>query len=169
LRRWSTSSIETQVWFEITTLLIPGHNDSPEEVTKLSEWVMTRLGPDVPLHFTAFHPDYKMPDLPHTPGRTLALARDIARGVGLHFVYTGNVHDETGQSTYCPRCGGRVIGRDWHEITEWRLGLDGRCGACDTAIPGLFERQPGMCGRRRLPIRIGDQRGGRTSTLRRIA
>jgi predicted RNA-binding Zn-ribbon protein involved in translation (DUF1610 family) len=78
-----------------------------------------------------------------------------------------NVHDETGQSTYCPRCGGRVIGRDWHEITEWRLGPDGRCGACDTAIPGLFERQPGMWGRRRLPIRIGDQRGGRTSTLTR--
>jgi len=74
---------KTKVWFEITTLLIPGHNDSPEEVKKLSEWVMTRLGPDVPLHFTAFHPDYKMLDLPRTPAFTLTTARDIARKVGL--------------------------------------------------------------------------------------
>ena len=121
---------ETKVWFEITTLLIPGHNDSPEEVKKLSEWVMTRLGPDVPLHFTAFHPDYKMLDLPRTPARTLTTARDIAREVGLHFVYTGNVHDERGQSTYCPGCGERLIGRDWYEITTWRLTGDGRCGVC---------------------------------------
>jgi len=106
----------TKVWFEITTLLIPGHNDSPEEVKKLSEWVMTRLGPDVPLHFTAFHPDYKMLDLPRTPAFTLTTAREIARKVGLHFVYTGNVHDEMGQSTYCPGCGERVIGRDWYDI-----------------------------------------------------
>ena len=98
---------ETQVWFEITTLLIPGHNDSAEEIRKLSEWVMAKLGPDVPLHFTAFHPDYKMLDLPRTPPRTLTMARDIAREVGLHFVYTGNVHDERGQSTYCPGCGER--------------------------------------------------------------
>ena len=145
----------TKVWLEITTLLIPGHNDSSDEVTELSEWVMTILGPDVPLHFTAFHPDYKMLDLPHTPASTLTTARDIARKVGLHFVYTGNVHDESGQSTYCPSCGERIIGRDWYDITAWRLTGDGRCGACSAAIPGLFEALPGGWGRRRVPIRIG--------------
>ncbi|MEH2627880.1 pyruvate formate lyase activating enzyme [Bradyrhizobium sp. AZCC 1719] len=145
----------TKVWFEITTLLIPGHNDSPEELKKLSEWVMTRLGPDVPLHFTAFHPDYKMLDLPRTPAVTLTMARDIARKVGLQFVYTGNVHDESGQSTYCPGCGERIIGRDWYDITTWRLTGDGRCGICSTAIPGLFEARPGNWGQRRVPIRIG--------------
>jgi len=145
----------TKVWFEITTLLIPGYNDSPEEVTKLSEWVMTRLGPDVPLHFTAFHPDYKMLDLPRTPAFTLTTARDIARKVGLHFVYTGNVHDEVGQSTYCPGCGERIIGRDWYDITTWLLTEEGRCDICSTAIPGLFEARPGSWGPRRVPIRIG--------------
>jgi pyruvate formate lyase activating enzyme len=147
----------TKVWFEITTLLIPGHNDSPEEVRKLSEWVMTRLGPDVPLHFTAFHPDYKMLDLPPTPAFTLTTARNIAREIGLHFVYTGNVHDEMGQSTYCPGCGHRIIGRDWYDITTWRLTRDGRCGICSAAIPGLFEPRPGHWGQRRVPIRIGSQ------------
>jgi pyruvate formate lyase activating enzyme len=153
---------ETTVWFEITTLLIPGHNDSPEEVKRLAEWVMARLGPDVPLHFTAFHPDYKMQDLPATPPRTLKMARDIARNTGLHFVYTGNVHDEAGQSTYCPGCGRRLIGRDWYEITTWRLGPDGSCSACGTPIPGLFEQNPGTWGQRRLPLRIG--RAAREST-----
>jgi pyruvate formate lyase activating enzyme len=124
-------------------------------VKKLSEWVMTRLGPDVPLHFTAFHPDYKMLDLPRTPAVTLTAARDIARKVGLHFVYTGNVHDERGQSTYCPGCGERIIGRDWYDITTWRLTGDGRCGTCSAAIPGLFEPRPGSWGQRRVPIRIG--------------
>src|SRR5262249_39207645 len=137
---------ETKVWFEITTLLIPDHNDSPEEVKRLSEWVMSKLGPDVPLHFTAFHPDYRMLDLPCTPASTLTRARDIAREVGLHFVYTGNVHDEPGQSTYCPGCGERLIGRDWYEITTWRLTADGRCGNCGTAIPGLFAARPGRWG-----------------------
>jgi pyruvate formate lyase activating enzyme len=146
---------KTKVWFEITTLLIPGHNDSPEEVKKLSEWVLTRLGPDVPLHFTAFHADYKMLDLPRTPAFTLTTARDIAREVGLQFVYTGNVHDERGQSTYCPGCGERIIGRDWYDITAWRLTGDGRCGTCSTAIPGLFEAHPGSWGQRRVPIRLG--------------
>ncbi len=146
---------KTKVWLEITTLLIPGHNDSSEEVKKLSEWVMTRLGPDVPLHFTAFHPDYKMLDLPCTPASTLTTARAIAREVGLHFVYTGNVHDETGQSTYCPTCGDRIIGRDWYDITVWRLTGEGRCNTCRTAIPGLFEAHPGSWGQRRVPIRIG--------------
>jgi pyruvate formate lyase activating enzyme len=155
---------ETTVWFEITTLLIPGHNDGPEEVKRLSEWVMARLGPDVPLHFTAFHPDYKMLDIPATPPRTLTMARDIARDVGLHFVYTGNVHDEAGQSTYCPGCGRRVIGRDWYEITTWRLRPDGSCSACGAPIPGLFEQNPGTWGQRRLPIRIGRPAKGGTNT-----
>ena len=146
---------ETKVWFEITTLLIPGHNDTRQEVQKLSEWVMAKLGPDVPLHFTAFHPDYRMLDTSHTPPRTLTMARDAAIEVGLHFVYTGNVHDETGQSTYCPGCGERLIGRDWYEITAWRLARDFRCRTCNTAIPGVFEARPGTWGQRRVPVRIG--------------
>lgn len=148
---------ETTVWFEITTLLIPGHNDSPREVGALSDWVMTRLGSDVPLHFTAFHPDYKMLDTPHTPRRTLTTARDIALAAGLRYVYTGNVHDEPGQSTYCPNCGARVIGRDWYEITAWHLTPNGRCGACGAAVEGVFEPRPGTWGQRRAPIRIGGQ------------
>jgi pyruvate formate lyase activating enzyme len=103
---------------------------------------MTRLGPEVPLHMPST-PDYNMLHLPPTPALTLTTARDIARKVGLHFVYTGNVHDETGQSTYCPGCGERIIGRDWFEITTWRLTADGHCGICSTAIPGLFEALPG--------------------------
>ena len=145
---------ETKVWFEITTLLIPGHNDSPQEIKRLSEWVMTKLGPDVPLHFTAFHPDYKMLDVPHTPARTLTMARDIAREVGLHYVYTGNVHDEAGGSTYCPACATTVIGRDWYKITRWNLTEDGLCGTCGAAIPGVFEAIPGAWGQRRMPIRL---------------
>jgi pyruvate formate lyase activating enzyme len=146
---------ETKVWFEITTLLIPGHNDSAQEVRELSEWVLAKLGPDVPLHFTAFHPDYKMRDVPRTPPRTLTLARDIARETGLHYVYTGNVHDEAGGSTYCPCCGARVIGRDWYEITAWRLTGDGCCSGCGTAIAGAFEASPGAWGQGRLPAQIG--------------
>ena len=148
---------ETKVWFEITTLLIPGHNDSWLEVKKLSDWVMTRLGPDVPLHFTAFHPDYKMLDTAPTPAHTLSMARDIARKAGLNFVYTGNVHDEAGQSTYCRGCGERVIGRDWYKITSWRLVGGGRCGICGTVIPGVFEAGPGQWGQKRLPIRFSRQ------------
>jgi pyruvate formate lyase activating enzyme len=147
---------ETKVWLEITTLLIPGLNDGAEEVKQLSEWVMKQLGPDVPLHFTAFHPDYKMTNLPRTRAATLTMARDIAREVGLHFVYTGNVSDEWGQSTYCPDCGERLIGRDGYEITAWHLTGAGRCGSCGTALPGLFEARAGRWGQRRLPIRISD-------------
>jgi pyruvate formate lyase activating enzyme len=145
---------ETDVWLEITTLLIPGHNDSAAEVRRLSEWVLEKLGPDMPLHFTAFHPDYKMLDIPHTPPRTLSMARTIAREVGLRYVYTGNVHDETGQSTYCPTCGTCLIGRDWYEITTWQLS-EGRCDQCGTPIPGRFEQRPGSWGQRRKAVRIG--------------
>jgi pyruvate formate lyase activating enzyme len=145
----------TDVWFEITNLLIPGLNDSNEELDELTRWVVERLGPDVPLHFTAFHPDYKMLEVPPTPATTLSMARAIARESGLNYVYTGNVHDEAGASTYCPSCGVRVIGRDWHNITLWRL-RDGRCSACGTEIVGAFEANPGDWGQRRMPVQISD-------------
>ena len=145
---------ETNVWFEITTLLIPGENDSPAEIEALSCWVMERLGPDVPLHFTAFHPDWKMLDKPATPASTLRLARRIARDAGLRYVFTGNTHDEEGQSTYCHLCKARLIGRDWYDLTGWNLTADGRCTACGTPCAGVFEGPPGTWGRRRRPMRV---------------
>jgi pyruvate formate lyase activating enzyme len=145
---------ETDVWFEITTLLIPGHNDSEREVTALSEWVMDKLGPDVPLHFTAFHPDYRMLDTPPTPASTLTRSRRIALAAGLHYVYTGNVHDEDGGSTYCAGCGTRLIGRDWYRLTHWALDGGGRCIECGKPLPGLFEPHPGHWGARRAPLRV---------------
>jgi pyruvate formate lyase activating enzyme len=147
---------ETDVWFEVTTLLIPGHNDSDAEIAALSEWFVAALGPDVPLHFTAFHPDWKMLEVPPTPPATLARARRIARGRGLRYVYTGNVHDEEGGSTYCPGCGEVVIGRDWYELTAWNLDAAGRCARCATPIPGRFEPLPGRWGARRRPVRLAD-------------
>ncbi len=143
---------ETKVWFEITTLLIPGENDSDKELDELSRWVAERLGPDVPLHFTAFHPDWKMRDTQSTPPATLARARRIAMGNGLRYVYTGNVHDEAGGSTLCHRCGTVLIGRDWYRLTEWNLTEAGRCGACGTACAGLFEAKPGAWGPNRRPV-----------------
>ena len=146
---------ETRVWLEIATLLIPGENDSPAELEALSAWVFEYLGPDVPLHFTAFHPDWKMLDRTPTPAATLMAARNIARGVGLRHVYTGNIHDEATQSTYCHACGTRVIGRDWYEITSWNLTRDGRCKSCATACAGIFDDPPGSWGQRRRPLIIG--------------
>lgn len=144
---------ETNVWFEITTLLIPGANDSDDEVAKLCDWVAENLGPDVPLHFTAFHPDFKMLDTPHTPADTLKRAR--ARGIqaGLHYVYVGNVHDAEGDSTYCPKCNAVVIERDWYELRRWNI-KNGKCGACDTPIAGHFVDTPGNWGRVRVPVRM---------------
>ena len=113
------------------------------------------LGPDVPLHFTAFHPDWKMLDRPPTPPATLSRARRIALGNGLHHVYTGNVHDPDGDSTWCSGCGTLLIGRDWYRLEDWRLGPDGRCRACGQACPGVFEPRPGAWGRRRLPVQLG--------------
>ena len=146
---------ETRVWFEITTLLIPGHNDSDEELTAMSAWIMRELGPDVPLHFTAFHPDHKMPDVPATPAATLIRARRIAMDHGLHYVYTGNVRHAEGDTTYCPGCRKPLIERDWHRIASYRLTPDGRCPHCDTAIAGRFGREAGNFGRRRIPIVMG--------------
>src|SRR5438128_1579179 len=118
---------QSNVWFEITTLLIPGENDSDAELDRLTLWVAERLGPDVPLHFTAFHPDWKMRDKPSTPAATLSRARDVARANGVRYVYTGNVHDRAGGSTWCHGCGALLIGRDWFDLTRWRLDEDGCC------------------------------------------
>ena len=145
---------ETQVWFEITTLLIPGLNDSDAEIEAETRWIVDRLGPDVPLHFTAFHPDYKMTDRPHTPAATLTRARDMAVRNGLRYCYTGNVHDTTGSSTYCHGCGIRLIERDWYELGEWKLTDQGLCTACGTPLPGVFDGKPGAWGRKRVPVRI---------------
>jgi pyruvate formate lyase activating enzyme len=144
---------ETSVWTEVTTLLIPGLNDSDAEIDAETRWFADRLGPDVPLHFTAFHPDYKLRDRPHTPPATLTRARQIARANGLRHVYTGNVHDPGGQSTYCQACGQLLIERDWYELGAWNL-VDGCCGACGEPCPGVFEERPGTWGSRRLPVRI---------------
>jgi pyruvate formate lyase activating enzyme len=145
---------ETDVWLEVTTLLIPGENDSDRELEALCAWFAGQLGPDVPLHFTAFHPDFKMMDRPHTPAATLSRARAIARRHGLRYVYTGNVHDPDGQSTWCPGCGQRLIGRDWYRLTAWTLDARGRCAACGTPCPGVFEAHAGGWGPRRLPVRL---------------
>jgi len=146
---------ETAVWFEITTLLIPGANDSPQEIEAESRWVMDRLGPDVPLHFTAFHPDWKMMDTPPTPPATLRMARRIAIEAGVRHVYTGNIHDPAGQTTYCHGCGAAMIGRDGYDITAWHVSADGGCLACGTRCPGVFDAGPGRWGRRRRPVTLG--------------
>ena len=146
---------ETDVWFEITTLLIPGKNDGDAELDALTRWVMRDLGPDVPLHFTAFHPDWKMRDLPPTPGATLTRARRIGLANGLRYVYTGNTHDVEGGTTVCGSCGAGLIARDWYTILSWRLTPDGRCPDCGAVIPGVFDPVPGTWGARRAPVRIG--------------
>jgi pyruvate formate lyase activating enzyme len=146
---------ETSVWFEITTLLIPGLNDSDEEIDALSTWVMQRLGADQPLHFTAFHPDWKMLDRPPTPLVTLTRARRIAIENGLRYVYTGNVHDVAGQTTRCHGCGAVLIERDWYELGAWGLDDQGRCASCGEPLPGAFEERPGAWGARRIPVRLG--------------
>jgi len=147
---------ETQVWFEITTLLISNHNDSDKELNELTQWVVEHLGPDVPLHFTAFHPDWKMLDVPPTPPATLTRARRIAMQNGVRYAYTGNVHDEDGGSTYCHQCGAKLIGRDWYKITAWNLDTQGKCRSCGTALPGVFEPKPSAWGARRRPVRLAN-------------
>ena len=145
---------ETDVWFEITNLLIPGLNDSDEELDRMTRWVVAELGPDVPMHFTAFHPDYKMLDRPPTPPQTLTRARAIAQRNGVRFAYTGNVHDREGGSTYCAGCGALVIERDWYTLGRYALDTQGRCRACGERLPGVFAGQPGRWGARRLPVRL---------------
>ena len=145
---------ETGVWLEITTLLIPGENDGDAEIDAMTAWIADRLGPGVPLHFTAFHPDWKMLDRPRTPAATLARARDRALDNGLRYVYTGNVHDARGGTTACHGCGRALIVRDWYVLEDYALGGDGRCPDCGTRCAGVFDGPAGRWGARRLPVRI---------------
>ncbi|MFQ5508966.1 MAG: AmmeMemoRadiSam system radical SAM enzyme [Leptospirillia bacterium] len=143
---------ETRVWLELTTLLIPGENDSDEEITSLSRWVARELGEDVPLHFTAFHPDYRMLNVPPTPPDTLRRARNIALAEGLRYVYTGNVHDQEGGTTRCPDCGKPVIVRDWYEILDYHVSDTGHCEHCGGMISGRFTHFDHAFGNRRIPV-----------------
>lgn len=147
---------ETAAWLEITTLVIPEHNDSTQELEAMSRWIVDHLGPDVPLHFSAFHPDYKMMGVPATPLQTLVRAREVALGQGLQYVYTGNVHNREGDTTFCPGCNKPVIGRDWYELSDWNLDEGGCCSHCGTAIAGRFDPLPGDWGRKRMPIRFSE-------------
>ncbi len=141
---------------ELTTLLIPGQNDSPEEIEAMTQWIAKELGSDVPIHFTAFHPDYKMTDIPATPVETLERARRIAMKNGLRYVYTGNVHDLEGGTTFCPGCGESVIVRDWHRILNYRVTDDGHCKECGAAIAGRYEKFGKPFGQRRIPVRLAN-------------
>jgi len=145
---------ETDVWFELTTLLIPGQNDSPQEIEEMSRWVVQELGPDVPMHFTAFHPDWKMREIHHTPHETLLQARQIALNEGVRYAYIGNVHDLAAESTYCHGCGQRLIGRDWYVLSDWNLTDTGSCTRCGEPCGGVFDGPPGTWGAKRLPVRM---------------
>lgn len=145
---------ETNVWVELTTLLLPGYNDASSDLREMCRWIVTELGPDVPLHFTAFHPDNRMRDLPRTPSRTLARARAIAQEEGLHYVYTGNIEDPDGQTTYCPNCKSPVIRRDRYTIDSYDLDAEGRCRVCGTQIPGRFGGSSVVDQSFRLPHRV---------------
>ena len=147
---------ETDVWLEITTLLIPGLNDSDQELEEMAQWVVENLGPDVPWHFIAFYPAWKMQDVPPTPESTLTRARKIAMKAGVRYAYTGNVSDEAGGSTYCHQCGKKLIGRSSYIITEWHLTKDSLCEACATPCAGVFEESPGTWGAKRLPVSMKD-------------
>jgi pyruvate formate lyase activating enzyme len=144
----------TKTWLEITTLLIPGENDSDEELERLAGWVADTLGPDVPLHFSAFHPDYKLDDVPPTPPATLRRARDIAMRAGLRYVYVGNVHDREAETTYCHACRAVLVERDWYELGRWALTEDGRCEACGAPCAGVFDGPPGRQGRKRVALHL---------------
>ena len=147
---------ETDVWLEITTLLIPGENDSERELRDASAWVAENLGPDVPWHFSAFHPDYKMTGIPATPTSTLRRAREIAMEAGVRYVFTGNVHDSAGGSTYCHGCGELLIERDWYRLGVWKLDEKGACLHCGVPCAGVFEPSPGSWGPRRQPVRLAE-------------
>jgi pyruvate formate lyase activating enzyme len=147
---------ETDVWFEVTTLLIPGKNDSEDEIDRLCDWFVRTLGPEVPLHFTAFHPDFKMTDIAHTPAQTLGRARRQALAHGVKHVYTGNVHDADGQSTYCAGCGALLIERDWYRLGVYRVDENtGGCPDCGHILAGRgLSSPPGAWGARRLRVHI---------------
>jgi pyruvate formate lyase activating enzyme len=145
---------ETSCWLELTTLLIPGENDSEQELNEMAAWVVEKLGPDVPMHFTAFHPDWKMRDIEHTPTATLTRAREIALANGIHYAYTGNVHDTEGSSSWCQNCGEMLIERDWYQLGRWGLNDNAGCTSCGSPLPGHFDAKPGSFGPRRMPVRI---------------
>ena len=144
---------ETDVWVETTTLLIPDENDSEAELEEMTQWVVENLGVDMPMHFSAFHPDWKMMNTPATPFETLSRARKIALKNGVRYAYTGNVHDFEGESTYCHNCGETLIGRDWYQLSTWNLSADGHCLKCGTACAGVFDGPPGDWGAKRRPLR----------------
>ena len=145
---------KTKTWLELTTLIIPGYNDSPEEIKAMSEWICHELGPDTPIHFSAFHPDHKMLDIPKTPLETLIRSRNIAMEAGLHYVYTGNVYYQPGDTTYCPQCQKPVIERSWDQLSQYHLTDDAKCRFCGTVIKGVFDTSPGTWGAKRKPISI---------------
>jgi len=147
---------ETDVWTEITCLLIPGENDSEDEIHRMTEWIVQHLGPSVPVHFTAFHPDWKMLDTPATPASTLHMARSIALGNGVRYVYVGNVFAPGASSTYCHACGAMLMGRQWFDVTEWNLTDDGHCRSCGEQCPGVFRGQPAPTDGRIMPVRIDE-------------
>ena len=156
---------ETNVWFEITNLVIPGANDGRDELQRMCEYLLEHIGDDTPIHFSAFHPDFRMRDTPPTPPEKLVEAYEIARQAGLKFVYVGNVHDLGRQSTYCPQCGQLLIERDWYQLGRYALEED-RCRACGTHIPGRFLASPGSWGPGRQPVRISQFASGVQSRLR---
>ncbi|MFA5985492.1 MAG: AmmeMemoRadiSam system radical SAM enzyme [Methylococcaceae bacterium] len=140
---------ETSVWLELTTLIIPGENDTDAEIEAMTQWLVENLGPDVPLHFSAFHPDWKMRNKPATTKQALLHARQIALKNGLHYVYIGNAHDKAADSTYCQHCGQLLIGRDWYVLSDWHLTALGQCQFCGTTCAGVFNQQPGNWGAKR--------------------
>jgi pyruvate formate lyase activating enzyme len=143
---------ETSVWLELTTLIIPGENDTEAELEAMTQWVVENLGPDVPMHFSAFHPDWKMLDKPPTPIASLLQARQIALKNGIHYAYVGNVHDKSADSTYCHGCGKLLIGRDWYELSEWNLDESGCCRFCGERCAGVFKPKPGNWGAKRKGV-----------------
>ena len=145
---------ETDVWFEITNLLIPDENDSEPEIEAMTQWIVENLGPDVPVHFSAFHPDWRMRDKSRTPAVTLTRARNIAVKNGIHYPYTGNVHDAPGDTTLCHSCGEPLIVRDWYQLRQWRLINKDQCPNCGHRCSGRFAEQPGNWGAKRIPVQI---------------
>jgi len=145
---------QTDCWLELTTLLIPGENDSEQEIKAMCDWIINHCGDAVPLHFTAYHPDYRMMNNPPTPPTTLEMARKIALQAGLKYVYTGNVFDPEGQATNCPTCHTTLIARNQYTINEWHLNSNAECPNCHTPIPGKFDPVPGNWGNKRQPIQL---------------
>jgi pyruvate formate lyase activating enzyme len=147
---------ETSVWFEITHLLIPGENDSEFELEQLTEWIVEHLGPEVPVHFTAFYPAWKMSNRSPTPASTLTKARCIAVRNGVRYAYCWNQFHEQESSTYCHRCHGKLIGRDRYRIREWNLSKESQCLFCGAPCAGVFADLPGSWGPRSMPVRLAE-------------